>query len=121
MKKRSTWLRYAAAAIIAGIITIGSLQIFHKPNTGLASLPDYVRASLKYKTTEDLDMGFTQLSDADIIKYLEKNGNVMDNELLTNDANVSEMPNATDYLSDENTLNNYLDKIDAENVGKSTP
>jgi hypothetical protein len=31
------------------------------------------------------------------------------------------MPDATDYLSDENTLNNYLDKIDADNVGKSTP
>lgn len=121
MKKRSTWLRYAAAAVIAGIITIGSLEIFHKPNTELASLPDYVRASLQYKTTEDLDMGFTKLSDADIIKYLEKNGNVMDNELLTNNANVSEMPDATDYLSDDNTLNNYLDKIDAENVSKSTP
>jgi hypothetical protein len=121
MKKRSSWLRYAAAAVIAGIITISSLEIFHKPDSELASLPDYVRASFKYKTSEDLDMGLAKLSDADISKYLEKNGNVMDNELLTNNANVSEMPDATDYLSDENTLNNYLDKIDAENVGKLTP
>ena len=61
------------------------------------------------------------MSDDDIIKYLEKNGNVMDNELLTNNTDVSEMPSQADYLTDENTLNTYLDKIDAENNDKSKP
>ena len=45
----------------------------------------------------------------------------MDNELLTNDIDVSEMPNQADYLNDENTLNTYLDKIDAETADKSKP
>ena len=61
-----------------------------------------------------------KLSDDDIIKYLEKNGNIMDNELLTNNTDVSEMPNQDDYLNDENTLNQYLDKIDAPG-NKSNP
>lgn len=122
--RRSTWLQYAAAAVITGIIAIASLQIFnnhHNNNSGMASLPDYVKASLKYKTAEDLNSGIAKLSDADIIKYLEKNGNVTDNELLINNTDMSAMPSATDYLSDENTLNEYLDKINAQNVSKSTP
>ena len=36
--------------------------------------------------------GIAKLSDDDIAKYLEKNGNVMDNELLINNTDVSEMP-----------------------------
>ena len=55
------------------------------------------------------------------ILYLEKNGNIMDNELLTNNTDVSEMPSQVDYLTDENTLNTYLDKIDAETSDKSNP
>ena len=84
-------------------------------------LPDYVKASFQYKTEGDLNAGIAKLSDDDIINYLEKNGNVMDNELLTNNTDVSEMPSQVDYLTDENTLNAYLDKIDAEISAKSNP
>ena len=34
----------------------------------------------------------------------------------SNNTDVSEMPSPTDYLNDENTLNEYLDKIDSDNV-----
>jgi len=123
MKKRTPWFKYAAAAVVAGIISITSLQIFdganHNANNSL--LPAYVQASFKYKTEQDIDNGIAKLSDDDIAKYLVKNGNALDNELLTNNTDVSEMPGTTDYLTDANTLNNYLDKIDAENVSKLTP
>ena len=59
-----------------------------------------------------MNAGIAKLSDADIVKYLEKNGNVMDNELLINNTDVSELPSSTDYLTDENTLNKYLNKIE---------
>jgi hypothetical protein len=117
MKKRNSWWKYAAAAVVTGIIAAGSLQIFNNSpdmNSGKSGLQDYVEASFQYKTQDDLNAGIAKLSDDDIIKYLEKNGNIMDNELLTNeDIDVSEMPSETDYLTDENTLNTYLDKIDA--------
>ena len=124
MKKRTSWLKYAAAAVVAGIISITSLQIFngaHNNNSGSSSLPAYVQASFKYKTEEDVDNGIAKLSDDDIAKYLVKNGNALDNELLINNTDVSEMPGTTDYLNDANTLNNYLDKIDGKNVSKLTP
>ena len=118
-----TWWKYAAAAVITGIIAVGSFQIFNKFSNGhsgnspdsSSDLPGYVQNSFQYKTEEDINAGIAKLSDADIVNYLEKNGNVMDNSLLMNNTDVSEMPNQTDYLKDENTLNDYLDKIDAKN------
>jgi hypothetical protein len=124
MKKGNSWWKYAAAAVITGAIAVSSLQIFNGSpdvNTGKSGLPDYVKASFQYKTEDDLNAGIAKLSDDDIIKYLEKNGNIMDNELLTNNTDVSEMPSQADYLTDENTLNTYLDKIDAETTDKSKP
>ncbi|HWH63237.1 MAG TPA: hypothetical protein VNS50_08185 [Ginsengibacter sp.] len=116
MKKRTSWLKYAAAAVVAGIITITSLQVFkgtsHNNSSVYASLPAYFNASFQYKTEAEINAGIAKLDDADIAKYLEKNGNVMDNELLINNTDVSEMPSPADYLIDDNTLNEYLDKID---------
>ncbi len=129
MKTRSSWLKYAAAAVITGVIAVSSLQIFNRSHkdtirvkttiAASATLPDYIKASFKYKTEDDLNAAIAKLSDDDIAKYLENNGTVMDNELLINNTDVSEMPSEKDYLLNENTLNEYLDKIDAETDKKS--
>ncbi len=123
MKSRKSWLKYAAAAVVTGAITITSLQIFNSSpgNKFIASVSPDINASFQYKTEAQVDAGIAKLSDDEIIKYLENNGNVMDNELLTNNTDVSEMPSQSDYLTDENTLNAYLDKIDAGAANKSTP
>ena len=118
IKKINSWWKYAAAAVVTGAIAVSSLQIFNgsgsqKANLASNGLPAYVQNSFQYKTEDDVNAAIAKLSDADIVKYLEKNGNIMDNELLINNTDVSEMPTQTDYLTDENTLNEYLDKIDA--------
>ncbi len=124
MKPRSSWLKIAAAAVVTGAIAISSLNIFNRSsnqdNTGTMVattskvMPAYVKESLQFKTEQEVDAGIAKLSDDDIIKYLEKNGNVTDNELLMKNTDVSELPSQTDYLMNENTLNTYLDKINAE-------
>ncbi len=122
MKKRTSWLKYAAAAMVTGIITVTSFQLFKgSSHNSLASLPSYFKASYQYKTEAELDAGIAKLDDADIAKYLEKNGNVLDNTLLTTNTDESNLPSSTDYLNDENTLNEYLNKIDAQNNSKLTP
>ncbi|MEO8412288.1 MAG: hypothetical protein ABI472_01460 [Ginsengibacter sp.] len=118
IKKINSWWKYAAAAVVTGAIAVSSLQIFndsgiHKANLASSGLPASVQRSFQYKTEDDVNVAIAKLSDADIVKYLEKNGNVMDNELLIKNTDVSEMPTQTDYLTNENTLNEYLDKIDA--------
>ncbi|MEP7230651.1 MAG: hypothetical protein ABI691_10395 [Ginsengibacter sp.] len=121
MKPRNSWLRIAAAAVVTGAIAITSLQIFNTPSnhndqgistTASTTVPGYIKESFQFKTEKQIDAGIAKLSDDDIVKYLEKNGSVLDNDLLLKNTDVSELPSQEDYLIDENTLNTYLDKID---------
>lgn len=124
------WWKYAAAAGVTGIIAFSSFFLFNNPQNGLqnntavktsTAIPDYVQSSFKYKTPEQLDEGIASLSDDEIIKYLEKHGSILDNDQLTKDVDVKELPSADDYLIDDNTLNNYLQKIDSKNNNQNTP
>lgn len=123
------WWKYAAAAIIAGGITIGSLQIFKNQNapdynkqilTASANMPAYIKQSLQYNTPEQLDKGISSLSDNEIADYLEKHGTIMDDELLTKDLDPTELPDVDDYLINDNTLNDFLNTIDVKSLNKNT-
>jgi hypothetical protein len=117
------WWKYAAAAIVTGVIAISSLQIFnHTSNsnnkeviTASANIPNYIKESSQYKTPEKLNQGIASLSDDEIVNYLETTGSILDEETITKSLDAKELPNADDYLIDENTLNNFLKKTDAEN------
>lgn len=128
---RSFW-KYAAAAVVTGAIAVSSLQIFNsspdmKKNNSVVTessgLPDYIQSSFQYKTPEQVQEGIAALSDDAIVKYLEKNGSVLDNEPLTNvnDESANGLPTETDYLTDDNTLNKYLDAINYTDAGKKNP
>jgi hypothetical protein len=130
LSRKMGWLKYAVAAVITGVIAFFSVELFnnHSPSdvnkiniAANSNLPDYIKESLKYKNEAEVDAGLAQLSDADIVKYLEKNGNVMDNELLMSNTDESEMPSEKDYLNDSSTLNNYLDKINGEQEKNAAP
>lgn len=121
------WWRYAAAAVVAIVIMIGSLQLFNsrvatgdntQPVTLSANLPDYIKLSFRYKTPEQLENGIASLSDTDIVAYLEQHGNVLDDELISNSINADELPNAMDYLLNDNTLNNFLKMTNAQAQNK---
>ena len=116
------WWKYAAAAVITGVIAISSLQIFnHTSNSNKkeiiaasVSIPDYIKESSQYKTPEKLNQGIASLSDDEIVNYLETTGSILDEETITKNLDAKDLPNADDYLIDENTLNNFLKKTDAE-------
>lgn len=121
MKPRRTWLQIAAAAVVTGVIAFSSLQIFNdkSDNTQIqiasnhsSTIPDYIKKSFQFKTEGQIDAGIARLSEEDIIQYLKSNGNVMDNELLVRNTDLSELPSETDYLKDENALNSYLNSLD---------
>ena len=121
------WWRYAAAAAVAIVIMIGSLQLFNsriatgdntQPVTVSANLPDYIKLSFRYKTPEQLENGIASLSDTDIVAYLEQHGDVLDDELISNSINADGLPNAVDYLLNDNTLNNFLKMTKAQTQNK---
>ena len=121
---RRSWLKYAVAAAITGIIAFGSIKLFNSQHTGMppiaANLSQAIRESKQYKTETDIDNAVAKLDDADIARYLEKNGSIADNDLLINNTDESDLPDPNDYLISDSTLSNYLEKINA-NTNKLTP
>lgn len=102
------WWKYAAAAMIAGIILISGFFMF---NSGNKQVSQYLAASKQYQTSAQIEHGIASLMDDDIINYLETHGNITDNEMLLENIDTDVLPAELDYLKDENTLDKYLHKI----------
>lgn len=107
-----TWWKYMAAALIAGIMLMSALYFF---NTGDNNVPPYLAAAKQYQTSSQIAKGIAALNDEDIISYLETHGNITDNDVILNNINTDGLPAEVDYLIDDNTLNNFLDKINLDN------
>jgi hypothetical protein len=113
---RNSFLKYAAAAIITGVIAIGALrylqptQSLNTNNTSLAILDESIE---KGKTMNDQQFEETlqKLTAADIAKYLENNGDISDVATLRNSIDENNLPNEDDYILDEKTLDNFIKKI----------
>lgn len=121
------WWKFAAAAVITGIITITSLQLFKTDTNSSgsiaassANLPAYVHLASQYQTPKQLDRGIASLTDDEIAKYLQKNTTILDDETLVKNTDMKELPTPDDYLLDDKALDNYLQKINVESSDKNT-
>jgi hypothetical protein len=113
-KRDSVW-KYAAAAVVTGVIGLSSLMMFDaSQNLRANNLDDSISSSIQkasqFKDEQQVNAAIASLSDDDVIKYLEKTGNEVDNEALVTSVNENELPATNDYLLDEGALDNYLDK-----------
>ena len=102
------WWKYAAAAMIAGIMLISGLFIYNSESNQVSQ---YLAASQQYQTSSQIEDGIASLMDDDIVNYLKTHGNITDNEVLLDNIDTNALPAELDYLMDDNTLNEYLDKI----------
>ena len=122
MHKRSIW-KYAVAAIMTGVISMNALWMFNKSTqevgsysqTENPSLLGYINASYKYQTEDQINEGISNLSNDEIVSYLEKTGTVADNEELSKGVDPKDLPSQQDYLNDDQTLETLLDKINNKN------
>jgi hypothetical protein len=106
------WMKYAVAALIAGVMLLSSLYLFNL--SGQNNSP-YLAAARQYQTSAQIEAGIASLKDDEIVVYLETHGNIIDNDILLNNINTNELPSEVDYLIDGNTLNNFLEKINKDN------
>lgn len=100
MRARSTFFRYAAAAVITGIMGLSVISVFDKkPTDRFAS------------TAKDLDKEFASITDAEIVSYLQKDGQDINAALVASIADDQNLPEQVDYLTDDKTLDNLLDEL----------
>lgn len=115
IKRNDSVWRMAVAAVVTGVIAVSSLMVFNTKNTADKNempLSAYIIEASHFKNEQQIDAGIASLSDDEIIKYLEKTGNDADNEILTKSINDKALPEPTDYLIDDNTLDSYLNNIE---------
>ncbi len=123
MHKRSSFFKYASAAMIACIAVLGVYKFVNKTGNhnnaavAVASLDPSIQNGLKMNAKQ-FDQGLNSLSDDEIASYLDKNGNYADVPALSSSIDENSLPDADQYLIDDKTLDNYLNDNDLEDSKK---
>lgn len=115
MGSRSVF-KYAAAAVVIGLIGFGAMKFIASSKTNSETLA-VVKEANKILETNSFDATFASVSDKDIEKYLSQNGEDVNAALVAasiNDENTT-LPEADDYLIDDNTLDNFLNENNLKN------
>lgn len=113
LKKRDSIWKYAVAAVVTGVISVSSFMMFNSsPSTKSNETSVAIKEAGKFKNETQINGAIASLSDDDIIKYLEKTGTDVDNEALAAGIDEKALPEAKDYLLDENVLETYLNETD---------
>ncbi|MEO6538852.1 MAG: hypothetical protein ABIT07_02790 [Ferruginibacter sp.] len=117
MKRRSSFLNYAAAAVVSGIIGLSVLSVFNnKPDSHLDLVPRAAMAQAgEIIKNNSFDRELNTVSDNDIQLYLEQHGQDVNAALVASATDDNNLPNPGDYLSDDKTLDEYLNKINLIN------
>ncbi|HUS00745.1 MAG TPA: hypothetical protein VMY77_03415 [Chitinophagaceae bacterium] len=111
LKKRNPIWKYAVAAVITGVIGVSSFLMFNTPQaTKSNEMSVAIKEAGKFKNEKQLNGAIATLSDDEIIKYLEKTGTDIDNEALAAGIDENALPEAKDYMLDENILETYLNE-----------
>lgn len=123
LHRRSSWISYAVAAMITGIVALGVYKYVDKSGSGEMNANSTAVASLDAAIKKGTSMNDQQFNDAlgnlaeaDIAKYLEENGDITDVTLLRSNLKESNLPNQEDYFLDALTLDNYLKEIETNTL-----
>jgi hypothetical protein len=120
-KARNYFLKYAAAAIITGVIAMGALRYLQpsqSANTIVTPLAMLDESIEKGKTMNDqqFEESLKKLTSVDIAKYLENNGDITDVATLRNNIDEYNLPNEDDYILNEKTLENFIKEINNNSI-----
>jgi len=112
MKRRTTtFFKYAVAAAFTGVMALGVFKF-----TGIndkVELPDYVTAGLQ---VQDVDQELANISDAEIVKFLEASGTDVKAAMVASSIDKNELPSQEDYLLDDQALDKYLNSINVDEL-----
>ncbi|RYY50234.1 MAG: hypothetical protein EOO06_04520 [Chitinophagaceae bacterium] len=116
MSSRKSMLKYAAAAVITGLIATAAFFTFTPASKDPVLSAVVMKEAAAIIDNKSFDKELESLNDADIVNFLESKGQDVDAALvasLTEDAKL--LPDADDYLINENTLDEVLKNLNLNN------
>jgi len=109
------FFKYAAAAIFISAISIGVIKYSNQEKGGnTAKLESSIQNGIKMDDKK-FDETLNTLSQDDILQYLEKNSTDDDIAVLTSDMEEGNLPAQDDYLTDDKTLDKFIETINTKN------
>ncbi len=103
----SVFMKYAVAAAFTGIMALGVFK-FTSPTIAKTDASAW---------TMNVDKELDNVSDDDMIRYLEANGENVDAiTVASKTLDENELPTQADYLNDEKALDNYLDNVNTNEL-----
>ena len=121
INKTRLFFKYAAAAIITGLLGLSIVNIVDRnnPQTTIKTTVETITGATKPNTVlmnGSFDEALQNVSDNEIEQYLQKSGHDVNAALVASSTDdVDKLPEATDYLLDENVLENYLKENNLKN------
>ncbi len=112
MSRARSVFKYGAAAVITGLLGLTIINIVDRKDVKVAdeiSVQTAINDAQKIIKTGTFDKELESISDKDIEQYLQQGGQDVNAALVaasTDDETT--LPEASDYLLDENALENYL-------------
>lgn len=119
MRNRSLFVKYAVAAMLTGAMALGIYKYVDKAGKAVIDNNLALDAAVekgKNMNDQQFNEALASLTEADIAKYLDKNGDIMDVAVLRNNLEESNLPSQEDYLLDEKTLEDYLKEIEKTTI-----
>ncbi len=95
MFSRKVWIRYAAAAVLFGMIAFGINFFMQQPSSNgpVVNIPEY-------KTEEQINTELAQISEDEIINYLKMTSDSKDVAAIASVVDQSQLPTEADYMDD---------------------
>lgn len=107
----SGFARYAAAAVITGILGLGLFSRLNNKPENYNMEPVLANAETIIRSGS-FETELNKLNEAEITEYLESYGHDVEAAILASAAETDELPDAMDYVLQENTLDQFMDKFD---------
>lgn len=114
MGNRPSVFRYAAAAMITGILGLTLFNTIFKPsreNISGVETAAVISEGKKIAADGSFDKEFESITDEDIVNYLSDNGHDVNAALVASVTDEQSLPSEEDYIFDDKTLDNFLDEL----------
>ena len=121
INKPRSFFKYAAAAVITGLLGLSIVNIVNNSSSSdpVTTTAETITASTQTNTVAlngSFDEALKNISDNEIEQYLQSDGQDVSAALVASSTDdIEKLPEATDYLLDENVLENYLKENNLNN------
>ena len=118
IKNRFTAFRYAAAAVVTGVIGLSAFFLINKyndKNISSAQTAAVIAEAKQIIKTNSFDKELSAVSDAAIVSFLESKGQNVEASLVASLTDDKNLPDADEYLINDNTLDEVLKTLDLNN------